>query len=106
MRSSNLIMLLSLAVVAATALPALADVGLMDAHTKEHFPMADANEDGQLSLGEFKNFVDLQAEDDVGGSRRIKRLGLHERAFSRVDANDDGAVTLVEIAKLQARRRH
>ena len=83
--------------------PALADVENMNPHSAEHFPMADADEDGMLNLEEFKNFVRLEAEDGVGKSKNIKRFGVYGRAFNTLDANADEMVTREEIAEFQSK---
>ena len=60
--------------------------------------MADQNSDEKLSLEEFKIFVNLEAEDDIGKSRKLKRYKKYETGYTKMDANKDGALTLEEIA--------
>ncbi|MEO0999016.1 MAG: hypothetical protein AAFW69_00175 [Pseudomonadota bacterium] len=67
----------------------------------ENFLEADADGDGALVYAEFATFIDLNAADEIGNAARISRRGLHARAFERVDANADGAVTQQELQALQ-----
>lgn len=63
----------------------------------ENFAQADANEDGKLSKSEFRTFIDLNAEDNLGRAATVKSYGIYDRAFGRVDGNKDGYVTPEEI---------
>ena len=45
---------------------ASADATQMLPETAEHFTLADANADDGLDAEEFKAFVELEAEDDIG----------------------------------------
>jgi len=86
----------------ATAAPATADPRL--AQALANFQDADANQDKMLDLDEFTRFIDLNADHGLGRAGMIRRFGLHSRAFGRVDANGDGAVTPAEIASMAAPR--
>lgn len=70
----------------------------------EHLQLADQNSDGALNKEEFKEFVALEAEDDIGMSRRLKRFGAYDRAFNVLDADGSGGVTLGEIATARKQR--
>ena len=63
----------------------------------ENFQQADANEDGKLDKKEFRTFIDLNAEDNLGRASMVKSYGMYDRAFARVDANKDGFVARDEI---------
>ncbi|MEO1729440.1 MAG: hypothetical protein AAFR64_01730 [Pseudomonadota bacterium] len=63
----------------------------------ENFKQADADEDGKLSKKEFRTFIDLNAEDNLGRASMVKSYGMYDRAFARVDANQDGFVAREEI---------
>lgn len=70
------------------------------AMARENFEQADANADGALDAVEFRAFIDLNAEDDLGKAARVKRFGRYDTAFGRADENADGAVTREEIAAM------
>ncbi|MEL6238091.1 MAG: EF-hand domain-containing protein [Pseudomonadota bacterium] len=63
----------------------------------ENFKQADANDDGKLSKSEFRKFIDLNAEDNLGRAATVKSFGMYDTAFGRVDANKDGYVTSDEL---------
>ena len=88
----------SIAIILSGASFAVADLPKMNPDSLEHFPMADQNSDGKLSLEEFKIFVNLEAEDDIGKSRNLKRFKMYKTGYSQMDGNKDGALTLEEIA--------
>ncbi|MEM8812773.1 MAG: hypothetical protein AAGF59_09160 [Pseudomonadota bacterium] len=67
----------------------------------ENFRQADANGDGHLVYAEFASFIDLNAADGIGNAKRVSARGLHARAFKRIDANKDGAVTPEELQATQ-----
>lgn len=64
---------------------------------RENYIRADENKDGVLIYAEFVNFIDLNAADDLGRAKLISSRGLHERAFRRIDTNNDGLVTPQEL---------
>jgi Ca2+-binding EF-hand superfamily protein len=63
-----------------------------------HFKAADADSDGQLSVAEFKTFIDLNADHNLGRASSIRRFGIYTNAFKKADANGDGVVSKEEIA--------
>jgi Ca2+-binding EF-hand superfamily protein len=65
---------------------------------RENFAQADADGDERLSASEFRRFIDENAKDDLGRAARVKRFGVYEKVFARLDANKDGFVTRAEIA--------
>jgi len=70
---------------------------------RANFLQADANKDDQLDLAEFTTFVDLNAEHGLGQASMVRRFGMHETAFGRIDANSDGHASREEI-EAQAQR--
>lgn len=82
---------------------ASADATQMLPETAEHFTLADANSDDGLDAEEFKAFVELEAEDDIGASRRIQSMQIYDRAFRRMDRNEDGMLSRDEIGLAQSR---
>ena len=95
-------LIITAALTACSSSSGSSDAPEMFAESVEHFALADANSDGGLDLSEFRDFVELEAEDDIGRSRRIKRFNAYERAFNTLDADADGAVTPDEIGASQA----
>lgn len=63
-----------------------------------NFRQADANGDRRLSRAEFRAFIDANAEDGLGRAGTIRRFSAYDRAFDRVDRNDNGLVTPDELA--------
>jgi Ca2+-binding EF-hand superfamily protein len=79
----------------ALALPATATSER--AQAQANFLKADANQDKQLDLAEFKTFVNLNADQGLGRAPRIRRFGMYSRAFNMTDENGDGVVSKQEI---------
>lgn len=65
-----------------------------------NFIEADANGDKALTIDEFTRFIDLNADDRIGNSRLVRRMGRYKTAFNRVDADEDGSVSVEELAAL------
>ena len=80
----------------AVAMPASAQDERSQA--RANFQSADVNQDQQLDFDEFKTFVNLNADHNLGRASMIRRFGMHARAFGKLDANGDGIVTPQEIA--------
>lgn len=92
--------LAAIAAVAALAAPTLASAEMSEADRElaaENFMQADADADGRLTLPEFEQLIALNAEDDLGRARLLRRFGREEMAFRRIDGNADGAVTPEEM---------
>ena len=55
-------------------------------------------EDGDdvITRGQFRVFVDANAEIDFAMSKQIKRMRAYQRAFSRVDLDRDGTLSWEE----------
>ena len=69
----------------------------------ENFSEADVNSDDSLDADEFETFINLQAEDKIGKSRTITRFKAYKRAMDKVDADENGKVSLEEIAAVQSK---
>ncbi len=65
-----------------------------------NFRLADANSDNALSKSEFTAFIDLSAASNLGRAGLVKKNRRYDTAFSRADANGDGAVTPAELTNL------
>lgn len=65
--------------------------------TMENFRQADANGDKALNNEEFRAFIDLNAEDNLGRARLVKSRNLYSMAFGRLDKNKDGKITADEL---------
>ena len=68
---------------------------------QERFAAADGNGDHLLSPAEFKLFIDGAAAAGQGMAAKVKRLQRYDTAFTRLDADQDGFVSLRELAALQ-----
>ncbi len=83
-------------VIVATAMPANAQDDKKQAQANFH--LADANQDRQLDFDEFKTFINLNADHNLGRASMIRRFGMHSRAFGTLDTDDNGVITPHEIA--------
>jgi Ca2+-binding EF-hand superfamily protein len=63
-----------------------------------NFKTADVDRNDQLNLAEFKIFINLNADQNLGQAVSVRRFGIYNKAFKKVDANGDGIVTKHEIA--------
>jgi hypothetical protein len=68
------------------------------AQAQVNFHAADVDKNQQLNLDEFKTFINLNADQNIGQASRIRRFEMYAKAFKKVDANGDGVVTKGEIA--------
>ncbi len=95
-------------IVAASALlvaaPTIANEKADDqAKARENFQQADADSNRKLTRAEFRNFINANADDDIGRAAIVRRFGAYEKAFERLDANKDGEINAQELAA--ARRK-
>ena len=103
--------LVSALLVSALAIPINASAGQADAITQSspldnakrlqvqtNFKTADVDRNDQLNLAEFKIFINLNADQNLGQAVTVRRFGIYTKAFKKVDANGDGIVTKHEIA--------
>ena len=68
---------------------------------RANFTEADADSDEALTPDEFVVFIDANAAAKFGKAPKIKRFGALKRAFSGVDADEDGQVTWPEFVAAQ-----
>ncbi|MEO0543548.1 MAG: hypothetical protein AAFY99_06980 [Pseudomonadota bacterium] len=66
----------------------------------ENYIQADVDGDTMLTLDEFTNFIDLNANDGLGRAGMIRDRGMHGFAFRRVDANSDGLIAPDEMSAM------
>lgn len=103
--------LVSALLVPALAIPTNAAAGQADAITQSppfdnakrlqvqtNFKTADVDRNDQLNLAEFKIFINLNADQNLGQALTVRRFGIYTKAFKKADANGDGIVTKHEIA--------
>ena len=63
-----------------------------------NFKTADVDKNDQLNLAEFKIFINLNADQNLGQAISVRRFGIYTKAFKKLDANGDGILTKHEIA--------
>ena len=63
---------------------------------RENFKSADEDGDDVITRGQFRVFVDANAEIGFAMSKQIKRMRAYQRAFSRVDLDRDGTLSWEE----------
>lgn len=63
-----------------------------------NFKTADVDNNDQLNLAEFKIFINLNADQNLGQAISVRRFGIYTKAFKKLDANGDGILTKHEIA--------
>ena len=63
---------------------------------RKNFESADEDGDDVITRGQFRVFVDANAEIDFAMSKQIKRMRAYQRAFSRVDLDRDGTLSWEE----------
>lgn len=93
----NLTTLMASAAVLLLAVVGPANADQRHEQVRANFMKADVNQDQQLDFGEFRTFINLNADHGLGRAGMIRRFGMHSRAFGRIDANQDGVVTTDEI---------
>jgi Ca2+-binding EF-hand superfamily protein len=82
----------------ALTLPAAANDNHKRAQAQTNFQAADVDKNEQLNQSEFKTFINLNADHNLGQASSVRRLGMYTKAFKKADANGDGVVTKEEIA--------
>lgn len=69
---------------------------------QENFSAADADESGGLSQEEFKVFMRANAQDQLGSSEKVVQNNAYGQAFSKIDGDRDGQITMDEFAAAAA----
>lgn len=82
----------------ALTLSASAHANPQRAQFQANFHAADVDKNEQLNVAEFKTFINVNADHNLGRASSIRRLGMYTKAFKVADANGDGVVTKEEIA--------
>ena len=70
----------------------------------ENVIQADGNSDGNLNRSEFEMLINLNAADNLGKASKVKRAGLYDKAFNRLDADGNGLITKEEMEAMAANR--
>lgn len=65
----------------------------------QNFQQADADGDKALNNEEFRMFIGLNAEDNIGRANLVKSRKLYSMAFGRLDKNKDGKITPDEFGQ-------
>ena len=63
---------------------------------RRNFESADEDGDDVITRGQFRVFVDANAEIDFAMSKQIKRMRAYQRALSRVDLDGDDTLSWEE----------
>lgn len=63
-----------------------------------NFKAADVDQNDQLDMAEFKTFINLNADQNLGQASKVRRFGMYDTAFNTADVNGDRAVSKTEIA--------
>ena len=71
---------------------------------RENFKSADEDGDDLITRGQFRVFVDANAEIDFAMSKQVKRMRAYQRAFKRVDLDGDGTLSWQEYVSVLRNR--
>ena len=61
-----------------------------------NYQSADEDGDGNLTMRQFRVFIDANAEIDFARARQVKRMRAYRPAFLAVDLNSDGSLSWQE----------
>ena len=61
-----------------------------------NYQAADEDGDGNLTMLQFRAFIDANAEIDFARARQVKRMRAYRPAFLAVDLNSDGSLSWQE----------
>lgn len=70
---------------------------------KTNYQAADIDNDGALSKNEFEQFVNINADAKLGKASNIRRFKVYDRAFTKIDANENNQVSWQEFVAAQAK---
>ena len=66
-----------------------------------NFLAADEDSNNSLDRKEFFKFVAANADVNIGPFAMIHSNNMHDRAFSRMDSNEDGTIDIPELRSLR-----
>ena len=92
---SGLIILHVLVILATPS--AQADDSEQQAKREVNFKAADADGNGALTQAEFQDFINANADDNIGHAAKLRRFGAYDRAFEKLDKDKSGTVTWSEV---------
>ncbi|CAM8667859.1 EF-hand domain containing protein [Comamonadaceae bacterium] len=78
--------------------PAAANDDPKRAQAQTNFEAADVDKNEKLNQAEFRTFISLNADHNLGQAFSVRRLGVYTKAFKKADANGDGVLSKQEIA--------
>ena len=61
-----------------------------------NYQSADEDGDGNLTMRQFRTFIDANAEIDFAPARQVNRMRAYRPAFLAVDLNNDGSLSWQE----------
>ncbi len=61
-----------------------------------NYQSADEDGDGNLTMRQFRTFIDANAEIDFARASQVKRMRAYRPAFLAVDLNNDGSLSWQE----------
>ena len=61
-----------------------------------NYQSADEDGDGNLTMRQFRTFIDANAEIDFARASQVKRMLAYRSAFLAVDLNNDGSLSWQE----------
>lgn len=71
----------------------------------ENILQADKNNDGAISRSEFETLIEMNADDNLGRAKMVKRMSAYDMAFGKLDGNSDGFLTKEEMQALAKERQ-
>ena len=92
---SGLIILLLLVIFETPS--AQADDSEQQAKREVNFKASDAYGNGALTQAEFQDFINSNADDNIGHAAKLRSFGAYDRAFEKLDKDKSGTVTWSEV---------
>lgn len=81
------------------ALPLMLAATTANADPVRDFKSADSDGNGILEVAEFRQFVDLRADDGSEVAKKVRTFRAYGIALSRVDYDGDGRVSAAELIR-------